>query len=282
MNKETFIERLFLSAAVISASVTILIFGFMVMLALPLFEEGLFFEVLTRPWLPDKGIFGIYPMIVGTVLIASLSLIFSFPFSLGVSALISTIAPKRIGRFLKMSVQMMTGIPTVIYGFVGIFLLVPIIRKWFGDGSGMCILSAALMLSVLIAPTMILFFTDSFANVPKSHTDAIEALGGTPAQKFLYVILPQSWRGVLTGAILALGRAVGDTLIALMIAGNAVAPPMSLLDSARTLTSHIALIIAADIDSLEFKTIFACGILLYLLTTVAVISVRKLTARADD
>ena len=89
-------------------------------------------------------------------------------------------------------------------------------------------------------------------------------------QKFIFVILPQSWRGLVNGTILALGRAVGDTLIALMIAGNSVATPSSVLDSARTLTAHIALIIAADFDSLEFKTIFACGILLYLMTTLAV------------
>ena len=282
MDRETLAERLFLFAAVFSASVTVLIFGFIVALALPLFEKGLFFEMLAEPWLPDRGILGIYPMILGTGAIALLSLAFSFPLSLGASAFIHTIAPFRIGRFLKKLVKMMTGIPTVIYGFVGIFLLVPIVREGFGYGSGMCSLSASLMLSLLIAPTMILFFTESFANVPKTYTDAVDALGGTPAQKFLYVILPESWRGIVTGVVLALGRAMGDTLIALMIAGNSVAPPVSLLDSARTLTSHIALIIAADFDSLEFKIIFACGILLYLLTTAAVLSVRTLTEKAEQ
>ncbi len=278
MGKERLAERLFWAAAILSASVTALIFGFMVVLGLPLFEDGLFFDLLSRPWLPDRGILGIYPMIVGTVSIALLSLVFAFPVGIGVSALAGTLAPGRFGRLLKKAVQMMTAIPTVIYGFVGIFLLVPTVRELFGGGSGMCILSAAAMLSVLIAPTMILFFTESFENVPRAYTDAADALGATPVEKFIYVVFPASWRGVASGVVLALGRALGDTLIALMIAGNSVAVPSSALDSARTLTAHIALVIAADFDSLEFKTIFACGILLYLMTMAAVFATRALSA----
>jgi phosphate transport system permease protein len=144
----------------------------------------------------------------------------------------------------------------------------------------MCILSASLLLAILISPTMILFFSDSFDQVPKPFLDAVDALGGNNAQKILYVILPYSWRGVLTGLILALGRAMGDTMIALMVAGNAVALPDSVLDSARTLTSHIALIIASDFESLEFKTLFACGIILYLFTTVIALSVRSIDSKS--
>lgn len=279
MGRNSFAERVFLSAAILSASVTVLMFGFMVVLAIPLFGEGVFFELLLQPWLPDRAIFGIFPMIVGTLSIALLGMVLGFPLSLGVSALVTTLAPRPFfGRSLKKIVQMMTGIPTVIYGFVGIFLVVPTVRNLFGGGSGMCILSASLMLSVLVAPTMILFFTESFENVPRPYIDAVDALGGTPVQKFIHVILPNSWRGVLTGVVLATGRAVGDTLIALMIAGNAVALPGSVLDSARTLTAHIALIVAADFDSLEFKAIFACGIVLYALTALAVAATRFISA----
>ena len=168
----------------------------------------------------------------------------------------------------------MTAIPTVIYGFVGIFLLVPLVRELFLKGSGMCILSAAIMLSVLISPTMILFFVDSFARVPQSDLNAVDALGGNTVQKFFYVVLPHSWKGMLTGIILSFGRAMGDTLIALMISGNSVAFPGSVLDSARTLTAHIALIIAADFDSIEFKTIFLGGIFLYIMTSFGIILAR--------
>ena len=279
MGVERTAERLFFLAVAVSASLTVLIFGFMVVLGLPLFEGGLFFDLLTSPWQPQRRIFGIRPMIVGTLAIASLSLGVAFPLSLGVSGLIAIIAPGRIARLVKAAVRLMTGIPTVVYGFVGVFLLVPVVRGLSGRGSGMCILTAGLMLGVMVAPTMILFFSDALARVPRGYRTAAEALGATPAQCLVYVLLPGAWRGIVGGLVLATGRAVGDTLIALMLAGNAVAVPGGLLDAARTLTSHIALIIAADFDSLEFKTIFACGILLYGFTTVAALAVRTLAGR---
>jgi len=276
---DRFVEKFFWVAAVLSLALTILIFAFMVILSQPLFKGGQFFDLLSKPWLPDHSTFGIYPMIVGTLYISFLGLCFAFPLSLGCSAFISVFGPKRLSKILKKTVQLMTGIPTVIYGFVGIFLLVPIIREIFKSGSGMCILSASLLLSILVCPTMILIFTDSFDQAPKPFLDAVDALGGNKAQKVLYVILPYSWRGVLTGLILALGRAMGDTMIALMVAGNAVALPHSVLDSARTLTAHIALVIAADFESLEFKTLFACGIILYLFTTAIALSVRSIDSK---
>jgi phosphate transport system permease protein len=213
-------------------------------------------------------------MVLGTLGMAFLGVLFGFPLSLGCASLISVLGPRLVSRFLKRVVQLMTGVPTVIYGFVGIFLLVPFIRELFQTGSGMCVLSASLMLAVLVSPTMILFFSDSFDQVPTSYLNAVDSLGGSGVQKFLYVVLPCAWRGVLTGLVLGIGRALGDTLIALMIAGNAVQVPGSVLDSARALTSHIALVIAADYESFEFKSIFACGIVLYLFTTVVVIGIR--------
>ena len=276
--REKMIEKLLLLSVSVSVLLTILILGFMVILGLPLFEGGLFFDLLTKPWSPHQGLYGIYPMVLGTLAIAFLGVLFGFPLSLGCASLISVLGPKTVSSFLKRIVQLMTGVPTVIYGFVGIFLLVPFIRELFQAGSGMCVLSASLMVAILVSPTMILFFSDSFNQVPKSYLNAVDSLGGSRVQKFLYVVLPCAWKGVLTGLILGVGRALGDTLIALMIAGNAVQAPSSVLDSARALTSHIALVIAADYESFEFKSIFACGIVLYLFTTVIVIGIRTLGA----
>jgi len=274
MKKTTIAETGFLGAAIFSASVTVLILIFMIFLGFPLLREGQFFTLLTTPWNPDKGFFGIYPMLAGTLSIVFLSLCWAFPLSLGASALMSVIAPAGFAKFCKKTVQMLTGIPTVIYGFIGVFLLVPFIREMFASGSGMSILSASLMLSMVISPTMILIFTDTFESIPASYTAAADALGASPVQKLLYVILPYSRQGIFAGLILSVGRAMGDTLIALMLAGNAVAAPGSILDSARTLTAHIALVIAADFDSIEFKTIFAAGLVLYAFTTFIILLVR--------
>jgi len=265
---------LFFLASVFSAVVTLAILGLMVFLSLPVLKTFTMSDVLTAPWSPDTGQFGILPMIAGTLCIASLSLVISFPISLGCSFFIEITHPDGIGKLLKKIVQLMTAVPTVIYGFVGVFLLVPYIREFFVSGSGMCILSASLMLGLLISPTMILFFSQSFASVPPDYLNAVDALGGNKVQKLFYVVIPNAWRGLLTGIILAFGRAMGDTLIALMISGNSVAFPSSLLDSARTLTSHIALIIAADFDSIEFKTLFICGITLYMMTGFGIILAR--------
>ncbi len=279
---EFLIEKGFFAAALWSMFLVVMMFVFMVALGLPLFREGRFFQLLITQWRPEGGHFGIYPMIIGTGVISFLGLCFAFPFSLGVAAFVSTISPGLPGRFIKKMVLMMTAIPTVVYAFVGIFLLVPIVQRMFVTASGMSIFTASVVLALLVAPTMILIFQNSFNNVPQSYKNAIDALGGTSVQKLLYVILPYSWKGIVTGLVLGLGRAMGDTLVALMLAGNAVAIPGSVFDSARTLTAHIALVTAADFDSVEFRTIFACGILLYLITSVIIVIVRLLARRNGE
>lgn len=272
--KEAIVERAFQLSTIVSGSITFLIFSFMFYMALPLIREGKIFQILTSTWSPLDDVYGILPMIITTFAISFLSVLIAFPISIGCSSFINEIGPKQLNRYLKKIVQVMTGIPTVIYGFVGIFLLVPIVREFSGKGSGMSVITAALMLSVLISPTMILFFNDSFERVPASYLNAAEGLGASRVQKLIYVIFPNAKKGIIIGLILAFGRALGDTLIALMIAGNSTQIPGSLFDSARTLTAHIALVIAADYESLEFKSIFASGMVLYLFTAGIVIVVR--------
>lgn len=269
-------QALLACAAFLSAAVTLCVLGFMILLSMPVLKSGMLLQILTDPWSPDHGQFGILSMIVGTCYIAFFSLFISFPVSLGCSFFIQVTHPKGLGRLLKKMVQLMTAVPTVIYGFVGIFLLVPVVRNLFSYGSGMSILSASIMLGLLISPTMILFFSQSFARVPKTFVDAVDALGGTPFQKLFYVIFPHAWPGIITGLVLAFGRAMGDTLVALMLSGNSVMLPSSILDSARTLTAHIAMVIASDFDSIEFKTIFVCGIVLYFMTFLGVFAARLL------
>ena len=280
MTRARLIERALLLAATVSGLSTVSIFVFMVILGLPILTAGHFSELLTGPWSPDHGVYGIRSMIVGSLTISFLSLLFAFPLSLGTSVFIAVLAPRGVALAMKRLVRFMTAIPTVVYGFVGIFLLVPIIRELFVHGSGMSILTAALLLAILISPTMILIFVDSFERVPRSYLTAVAALGGSRIDKLIHVILPCSWPGIVTGLVLALGRAMGDTMISLMVAGNSVGLPQSILDSSRTLTGHIGLIIAADFDSLEFKALFACGLLLYLMTSIMVVIIRSLHFRA--
>lgn len=271
---DTIARAVFFTAACLSAVLILMIFGFMAVLGYPILREGRLFQMFSGPWLPIRHSYGIHPMIIGTLGIASLALVLAVPLSLGCSVLIHVVSPKGFGRFLHNMVQFMTAIPTVVYGFVGIFLLVPHVREIGSHGSGLCILSAGVMLALLICPTMILFFVEGLARVPRTYLIAATAMGARPIQRLVTIMLPWAWRNILAGLILGFGRAVGDTMIALMLAGNAVAMPESLLDSARTLTAHIALVIAADFDSLEFRSLYVCGLILYLFTSLATMTVR--------
>ncbi|MBN2081672.1 ABC transporter permease subunit [bacterium] len=269
-------ERILLVCAVLSSLITAAILVFMLIMGLPLLAGGRIFTLAISAWEPGRELFGIYPMLLGTLAVAPLALIIALPVSLGTAALIGVAQPRGAVLFVRRFVQLMTGIPTVVYGFVGVFLLVPLIRGMAGRGTGMCVLTAALLLALLVAPTMILFFGEAFQSVPRAYLLAVDAIGADRWQKFCHVILPNAWRGVLGGIVMATGRAFGDTMIALMVAGNAARVPQSVYDPVRTLTSHIALIKAADYNSLEFKSIFACGLALYLVASVLVVLIRRI------
>ena len=263
-DKERAVRRALSLAALIAGSISALIFFFLLYFSLPIISSGLIGEFLTRGWDPDNGVLGIFPMIVGTVYIAGLAMIWVTPIGIGLAAFIQLFAPKPLGKILRWTVEFMTGIPTVVYGFAALFFLVPAMRRIFSYGTGLSVLTASVMLALLVLPTITLIAQDRLASVPKSQVLAALSLGASRMETFLHVLLPGAWRGLISAVVLGAGRAVGDTLIALMLAGNAVALPGSLLDSARTLTAHIALVTAADYESLSFKAIFVCGLVLFI------------------
>ena len=273
---EKFAEKSFLLSALLSASITIFILSFMFLFSLPLFRGGKIVEFLRLGWNPYDGKFGVLPMMVGTVIIASFAILIATPFGIGCSALISVFSQRNFGRFLRKLVEFMTGIPTVVLSFLGIFIVVPRGRGICDKRTRGCVLCGWLLVALLILPTIVLFLTDAFNSVPKSYLNAAEALGATPVQKLIYVIIPSAWKGIISGLVLAAGRAAGDTMISLMIAGNALQIPKGRSDAARTLTSHIALIIASDYESPEFKSIFVCGLILFAFTMLIVLILRLL------
>ncbi len=271
--------HIFRIAAFGSGFLTIAVFLMMLYLGWPLLSSGQFFVILTQEWRPGEGVYGIFPMLVGSFSMALLALCISLPLSLGTAFVATTLATRLMKSVVLAMVRFMAGIPTIIYGFVAVFLLVPFMREQLTGGSGLNILTASLVLAILIAPTMIVFFVSGLQNVESSYCLAVDALGGRPVQKLLYLQLPQAWPTIVAGIIMGLGRAMGDTLISLMVAGNSVAVPEAVTDSGRTLTAHIALVIAADFASMEFRTIFACGLVLYLFTVVVVAVLRILSAK---
>lgn len=265
------------TAAWFCGATVFVILATMIYLAWPLLVNGQFFSILSGGWDPRNGVYGIYPMFHTSIVLSFLALIISLPICFSVTIVANVLAPPFCRKILKNLIQLMAAIPTVVYGFVAIFLLVPIMRGYITMGSGLSIITAATVLAFLIAPTMIVMFSGGFASVPAKQLLALDALGVNPIQKVLYLLVPQTMPTIISGIILGFGRAMGDTLISLMLAGNAPVIAGSIADSGRTLTAHIGLVIAADFDSLEFKSVFACGMVLYFLTTIFIVVVRKLS-----
>lgn len=265
--------QLFRWAAVGSALLTAAIFILLYSLARPLFEHGDLYTLISSPWNPQAGLYGIYPMVMTSLSCAFLGVLISTPLSFGCALFITLFGPHKLRGALLYLVRLMSSIPTVVYAFTALFLLVPLMREQLG-GSGLNITTTSLLLALLIAPTLIVFFVDSLQRVPLPHVQAATALGASRSQRLWYVLLPAAWPGLLNALLLGLGRAMGDTLISLMLAGNAVHVPTAVTDSARTLTAHIALVIAADFASMEFRSLFACAVVLYLFSALLVIAVR--------
>ena len=253
------------SGAALCAVVILLVFLIMVFLSFPFFShEGI--KIFSQSWNPSLGSYGIAPMIFGTIITAVPAVLIAFPISLGYAVFAAETGNKYLKKTAVIIIRAASSIPTVVYAFAGIFLIVPIVRKIGAGGSGYSIFSASLVLAILISPTMIFFFYDSLKSVGKPIQQGAFALGATKSEKVLFLSFPAAKKGIFAGTFLGLGRALGDTMISLMLAGNSPSVPDSAFESARTLTAHIALVMAADYDSPEFRSVFACGIILYLLT----------------
>lgn len=271
------IRRLVSAAAAVAALAVILIVGFLIFAALPLLVSGEFFSLVTGRWQTsvEPPQHGIGPMIAGSFCLSLLALVIAFPIAIGICSFAHSLGPPRLRRLVLGVVHFMTGIPTVVYGFVSVFLLVPLVRGVF-DGSGFSLVAAALALAVLVLPTIVLLLHVRLRQIDPNVALTCAALGMTPAQTLLRILLPVSRSGLVAAAVLGFCRAIGDTLIALMVAGNATQYPGSLLDSVRALTSHIALVVATDTHSDEYRSVFAAGLLLFCMTAVLSLAIRRL------
>jgi phosphate transport system permease protein len=275
-----YVEVLLQSATVFSALVVLFLLGFLIYFTLPLFAKGEFAELFSLHWRPFHGQFGILPMVFGTLALAISALLIAYPVGLGICLFVHGLGPGWLARPVLLLIHGMSGIPTVVYGFVTVFLMVPFLRNNFSHGSGFSLLAASLTLSILILPTIVLLINSQLQQtVPALRLTAI-ALGIPRVQELIRISLPASSYGLLAAAIMGFGRAVGDTLIALMVAGNATQIPESALDSIRTLTAHIALVVATDSQNTTYHSLFACGLILFLTTAGVNLLLHQIKRRA--
>jgi phosphate transport system permease protein len=283
MEPDARLRRILGAAAAISAVAVLAILGAIVASCLPLLRSGELLAVVTGKWHPYRqpAAFGIAPMILGSVALSLAAVAIAFPWAVGLCAFAHGVGPRRLRRLVLGAIHFMTSIPTVVLGFVSVFLLVPRLREMFTAGSGFCLLAAAITLAILVLPTITLLLHVHLRQVDPGVRLTCEALGLPAADAQIHVLFPLARRGLVTAAVLGLARALGDTLIALMVAGNAAQWPASPLESIRTLTSHVALVLATDAMSAEYRSVAAAGLLVFALTAAFTLSIRRLGGRED-
>ncbi|WP_291440372.1 ABC transporter permease subunit [Desulfovibrio sp.] len=270
--------RLLLLAAWLAVLAVALLFMMVLAAALPTISSLGAGGPLDWLWLPSQGRFGILPMCVGSLALAVLALGLGWPLALGLACWLLTeeSAPARPLRgFVHGLIRFMTTIPTVVYGFAAVFLLTPLARTVLG-GTGMCLASAAVMLVLLVLPTMVLILMAGLRPRLERLCPWGLALGFTRLDLLRLFVLPGSGRVLASAAVLGFGRAVGDTLIPLMLAGNATQVPGGLAESMRSLTAHMALVTANEVGGAAYNSLFAAGLVLLAVNTGASLVLRRL------
>jgi phosphate ABC transporter permease protein PstC len=260
------VERALMLLAFSSIAILASITFFILREGAPLiFEVGLA-NFFSTDWHPTGGSYGITLMIVGSAAVTAGALAFGVPLGIACAIVLGEMAPPRARQLLKPAIEILAGIPSVVYGFMGIVLVLPFIRQHLG-GPGASALAAAVILGVMILPTIIAISLDALQAVPQSYREGSLAMGATQWQTVWRVVLPGARSGLVAAVILGMGRAVGETMAVVMVAGNAVQLPHSPLDPVRTLTANLALEMGYASGD-HRAALFATGIVLFLVIVV--------------
>ena len=238
--RETLMRIVFLVTACISILAVILICIFMFANGIPTIAEiGPANFLLGTKWKPLNGIFGILPMIVGSLYVTAGAILIGVPVGILCAVYLARFCSKRLYRVLKPLIDLLAGIPSIVYGFFGLVVIVPLIQQLTGGSNGKNILTASLMLGIMILPTIISVSESAIRAVPESYYEGALALGATHERSVFFAVLPAAKSGILAGVILGVGRAIGEATAVKMVAGNQPILPTSLLSGVRTLTSNI-------------------------------------------
>ncbi|MBN2651720.1 MAG: phosphate ABC transporter permease subunit PstC [Spirochaetales bacterium] len=263
-------ELTLLLCALVSILSVIFISVFIFKEGLPLFQKVGFFDFLFGgDWSPtgNPPSYGIANFIIGSIAVTFLSLLFAMPIGIGVGIFLAEISGKRLASFCRAVVQLFAGIPSVIYGLFGYIAIAPIIRRFSSSTTGLGIFTAAIILALMILPTIINITEVSLLSVKRNLREASVALGATDWYTISRVVLPAAKTGIAAGAVLGMGRAVGETMAVLMVAGNSVSRPGGILDLTRTLTMNIATDMKYASGD-HYTSLFTTGIVLFVFILV--------------
>lgn len=265
---ERIIHGIFLILGLVTVGCVLLISIYLIISGLPaILEIGLFDFLFGAEWAPSAADpqYGILPFILTSIYGTAGALIIGVPIGFLTAVYLAKLAPKRVKVVIEQAVSLLAGIPSVVYGLVGMMVLVPGIRKLFGipDGSGL--FAAIIVLAIMILPSIIKMSVTALEAVPKEYEDASLALGATPEETYFRVSVPAAKSGIAASVVLGVGRAIGEAMAVMMVAGNAPNMPDSIFQSVRFLTTAVASEMAySDVGSLHRNALFSIALVLFL------------------
>lgn len=259
---ERLIQLILFVCAIFAVLGVILITYFIINEGYPVMQKvGIKNFILGRQWAPTRQVYGIYPMIIGSLLVTIGALLLGVPLGIGCAVFLAEIAKPKVARLIRPGIELLAGIPSVVYGLYGLTVIVPFIRKVFNT-QGFSILAGSIVLAVMILPTIINVSESAIRSVPKDYKEASLSMGSSHWQAIKNVIVPAARSGIIAAVILGMGRAVGETMAVIMIVGNSPLVPESILSPVRTLTGNIGIEMGYAGGEHQ-KALFATGIVLF-------------------
>jgi phosphate ABC transporter permease protein PstC len=267
LNGEKIAKYTLMTVAFSAVASLLLIAAFIFKEGLPfMFKVGLRDFLFASEWDPTAGKFGIYPMIVASLWVTFGAMLIGAPLGVAGAIFLNEFVPRQVMRIIKPTIELLAGIPSVVFGFLGVMVLAPWIRATLG-GPGLSVLAAAIILGIMVLPTVISISTDAISAVPNSYREGALALGATRWQSVHMVTIKAARSGIIASIILAMGRALGETMAVIMVAGNTVKIPHAVTDPVRTLTANIALEMA-NATGLAREALFATGVVLFVVIMI--------------
>ncbi len=279
--KEKIMELVFLFTAVISIVAVALICIFLFANGYPAIHKIGLWEFLSgKTWRPTNQIFGIFPMIIGSLYVTGGALVIGVPVGILMAVFLSRFCPKKLYRMLKPIVDLLAGIPSIVYGFFGLVVIVPFVREHM-KGDGNSILTASVLLGIMILPTVIGVSESAIRAVEQSYYEGALALGATHERSVFTVVVPAAKSGIMAAVVLGVGRAIGETMAVIMVAGNQARVPHSIFQGVRTLTANIVMEMGYAAD-LHRETLIATGVVLFVFILMINLSFSLLKRRGGE
>lgn len=279
--RENVAKAVFALAAFISIAAVALICLFLFVNGIPAMAEiGLPEFLFGDTWRPSSDEFGIFPMIIGSLYVTAGALVIGVPIGILTAIFLSRFAHARFARILGDGVELLAGIPSVVFGFFGLMVIVPFIRDYM-PGRGLSLLAAALILGIMILPTVITVSKSALDAVPRSYYEGALALGADHERSVFFIVVPAALSGIMAAVVLGIGRAIGETMAVVMVAGNQPAIPLSIFDGVRTLTANIVLEMGYAAD-LHRGALIATGVVLFVFVILICALFSAIKSKGED